>query len=109
VVEGCSGVDSLPEHDDVDEQSERAELVLSASLVALAESACVGVDDLACEAVSALVSVVLTQVLGMQYDEEVEVLDGPIGTVRSRVARARHDLVVMMREPDVGSAGAAAH
>ena len=51
---------------------------------------------------------VLTQVLGMQYDEVAEVLDCPIGTVRSRVARARHDLVLMMREPDVGSAGAVA-
>lgn len=51
---------------------------------------------------------VLTQVLGMQYDEVAEVLDCPIGTVRSRVARARHDLVAMMREPEAGSVGVAA-
>ena len=43
---------------------------------------------------------VLTQVLGLQYDEAAEVLDVPIGTVRSRVARARSDLVEMLREPD---------
>ncbi len=43
---------------------------------------------------------VLTQVLGLQYDEAAEVLEVPIGTVRSRVARARSDLVEMLREPD---------
>ena len=42
---------------------------------------------------------VLTQVLGLQYDEAAEVLDCPIGTIRSRVARARADLIAMMREP----------
>jgi RNA polymerase sigma-70 factor, ECF subfamily len=39
---------------------------------------------------------VLTQVLGMHYDEAAEVLGCPIGTVRSRVSRARADLVEMM-------------
>jgi RNA polymerase sigma-70 factor (ECF subfamily) len=42
---------------------------------------------------------VLTQVVGLHYDEAAEVLGCPIGTVRSRVARARHDLVAMMRDP----------
>ena len=51
---------------------------------------------------------VLTQILGMRYDEVAEVLDCPIGTVRSRVARARRDLVEMMREPGAGSSGATA-
>lgn len=38
---------------------------------------------------------VLTQVLGLPYDEAAEVLNCPIGTIRSRVARARADLIAM--------------
>jgi RNA polymerase sigma-70 factor (ECF subfamily) len=41
---------------------------------------------------------VLTQVLGLHYDEAAEVLECPIGTVRSRVSRARADLVERMGE-----------
>lgn len=36
---------------------------------------------------------VLTQVLGLSYAEAAEVCDVPVGTIRSRVARARTDLV----------------
>ncbi|MFC4015288.1 sigma-70 family RNA polymerase sigma factor [Nonomuraea purpurea] len=35
---------------------------------------------------------VLTQVVGLQYTEAAEVLGCPVGTVRSRVARARNQL-----------------
>ncbi|MEO8266701.1 MAG: sigma-70 family RNA polymerase sigma factor [Ilumatobacteraceae bacterium] len=40
---------------------------------------------------------VLTQVAGLSYDEAAVVLDCPIGTIRSRVARARTDLVAEVR------------
>ncbi|GAA1708900.1 sigma-70 family RNA polymerase sigma factor [Fodinicola feengrottensis] len=36
---------------------------------------------------------VLTQVLGMPYAEAAEICGCPVGTIRSRVARAREDLV----------------
>ncbi|MGZ3145749.1 sigma-70 family RNA polymerase sigma factor [Lentzea chajnantorensis] len=38
-------------------------------------------------------ALVLTQVLGLGYAEAAEVVGCPIGTIRSRVARAREDLV----------------
>jgi RNA polymerase sigma-70 factor (ECF subfamily) len=42
---------------------------------------------------------VLTQVLGLHYDEAAEVIGCPIGTVRSRVARARIDLLGLLDRP----------
>jgi RNA polymerase sigma-70 factor, ECF subfamily len=42
---------------------------------------------------------VLTQLLGCSYAEAAQVCDCPIGTIRSRVARAREDLDAMLREP----------
>ena len=45
---------------------------------------------------------VLTQLLGLSYAEAAEVAGCPVGTIRSRVARARDDLVVAVtaREDD---------
>ncbi|MFI7220260.1 sigma-70 family RNA polymerase sigma factor [Micromonospora maritima] len=40
---------------------------------------------------------VATQLLGMSYAETAELCGCPVGTVRSRVARAREDLVAAMR------------
>jgi RNA polymerase sigma-70 factor, ECF subfamily len=39
---------------------------------------------------------VLTQVLGLSYEEAAEVMGCPIGTVRSRVARARAELATVV-------------
>jgi RNA polymerase sigma-70 factor (ECF subfamily) len=40
---------------------------------------------------------IATQVLGLSYAEAAQVCDCPIGTIRSRVARAREELVAAMR------------
>ena len=49
---------------------------------------------------------VLTQIVGLSYAETADVCDCPIGTVRSRVARARADLVAAV---DAGSGRRAGH
>jgi RNA polymerase sigma-70 factor (ECF subfamily) len=41
---------------------------------------------------------VLTQLLGLPYDEAAEVCGCPVGTIRSRVARARQDLIDALAE-----------
>lgn len=47
---------------------------------------------------------VLTQVLGLSYDEAAEVCHCPVGTIRSRVARARMDLVKAAEADDTRAA-----
>ncbi|MCQ6551816.1 sigma-70 family RNA polymerase sigma factor [Streptomyces sp. C10-9-1] len=44
----------------------------------------------------------LTQVLGLPYAEAAEALGVPVGTVRSRVARARAALVALLTDPQEG-------
>lgn len=43
---------------------------------------------------------VLTQLLGLSYDEAAVVADCPVGTIRSRVARARADLAAFVEAAD---------
>lgn len=43
---------------------------------------------------------VLTQVCGLSYAEAAEVVDCPIGTIRSRVARARADLFTLVEQAE---------
>ncbi|RJQ66965.1 RNA polymerase sigma factor SigC [Pseudonocardiaceae bacterium YIM PH 21723] len=45
-------------------------------------------------------AIVLTQILGYSYAEAAEVCGCPIGTVRSRVARAREDLLAARDQRD---------
>lgn len=47
---------------------------------------------------------ILTQLLGLSYAEAAEVCAVPAGTIRSRVARARADLVAALRD-DIGASG----
>jgi len=48
---------------------------------------------------------VLTQVLGLPYAEAAVVCDCPVGTIRSRVARAREDLIAMISAGETISSG----
>jgi RNA polymerase sigma-70 factor, ECF subfamily len=45
---------------------------------------------------------VLTQLLGCSYDETAQICRVPVGTIRSRVARARADLVEALRDVATG-------
>lgn len=45
---------------------------------------------------------VLTQQMGLTYDEAAEVIGCPVGTVRSRLARARADLLDAVRSAETG-------
>jgi RNA polymerase sigma-70 factor (ECF subfamily) len=45
---------------------------------------------------------VLTQQLGLSYEEAAEVLGCPVGTIRSRVSRARSDLLESVRAAQAG-------
>ena len=47
----------------------------------------------------------LTQVLGLDYAEAAEVCGCPIGTIRSRVARARADLAGALAPLDEAEGG----
>lgn len=60
------------------------------------------------EAIAALTAdrreaLVLTQVTGLSYAEAAEVCDVPVGTIRSRVARARADLLDLLADDDAAT------
>ena len=76
---------SLPFDDDV--APDHAESVALAGLLA-------ALDDERREAF------VLTQLVGLSYAEAAEVCGCPVGTIRSRVARARSDLVSAFGSPE---------
>jgi RNA polymerase sigma-70 factor (ECF subfamily) len=47
---------------------------------------------------------VLTQLLGLSYAEAAEVCGCPVGTIRSRVARARAELANQLRDSSLAPA-----
>jgi RNA polymerase sigma-70 factor (ECF subfamily) len=79
---------------------------LTGSIVAPDHSGRVDLDDLLGDLDDdRRAAFVLTQVLGLHYDEAADILGCPVGTIRSRVARARADLVDMLAEPSNGPDG----
>ena len=42
---------------------------------------------------------VLTQLFRLSYEEAAEICECPLGTIRSRVARARNDLIALIEQP----------
>jgi RNA polymerase sigma-70 factor (ECF subfamily) len=48
---------------------------------------------------------VLTQIVGLSYAEAADVCSCPVGTIRSRVARARADLVSALGGQSAAGAG----
>jgi RNA polymerase sigma-70 factor (ECF subfamily) len=53
---------------------------------------------------------VLTQLIGCSYAEAAAICGCPAGTIRSRVARAREDLITMTADPgELGDADVAGH
>lgn len=78
--------------DDWDEIADRRQAAARSGMAGFEEVVEVGMllDGLLAERREALV---LTQVIGMSYTEAAEVVGVRIGTIRSRVARARDDLV----------------
>lgn len=49
-------------------------------------------------------ALILTQVLGYSYEEAAKIANVRIGTIRSRVARARADVVAAAGRPNAASA-----
>ncbi len=104
MVDGCLGVDGLPEHDDVDHHAERAELAFLAGLVALGEFAESAAEDIAGEAVAAFAAVqdaldilavggvvaVVQDVQGLDDPSEFDERPGESGRVRSAL-QGPHD------------------
>ncbi len=46
---------------------------------------------------------VLTQMVGLSYEEAALIVDCPVGTIRSRVSRARSDLANQLEQSRYGS------
>jgi RNA polymerase sigma-70 factor (ECF subfamily) len=85
---------------ELDARARRRDLALAVRPLARHDAAAAGVVEI--EALIASLSpqrraaFVLTQVIGCDYAEAAAICECPVGTIRSRVARARDDLIAAM-------------
>jgi RNA polymerase sigma-70 factor (ECF subfamily) len=79
-------------------QERLSRLVPAPANVAPADSGTEIVAALGCLSVKLRESLLLVEVLGLRYREVAEVLNVPEGTVKSRVAHARHRLAALLAE-----------
>jgi RNA polymerase sigma-70 factor (ECF subfamily) len=81
----------------------QARLTITAPRAVVGADESVGVSELSAGLQPAERSaLVLTQLLGLRYQDAATVLGVPVGTVRSRVARARRQLIVELDENATG-------
>lgn len=96
VIDHIRAVQARPRHANVDDWQAVAERTQPSGLPGFDEGVALG-HLLATLTDDRREAFLLTQTLGLSYAETAEVCGCPVGTVRSRVARARENLIELMR------------
>ncbi|MBE8473549.1 sigma-70 family RNA polymerase sigma factor [Streptomyces justiciae] len=106
VIDGYRYAAARPRLSDVPDWQLAAELAQPRGLPGFDEGVAL-LDLLAALPVERREAFVLTQLLGLPYAEAAEISECPVGTVRSRVARARETLTALLADADAEVSGGA--